>query len=155
MCNCTIPLLFSAFLFDTTYAQRLSTDAIPFQGVAADFFAGVIIGSVDSSAKVVDNDTSEQRDVFDILKMAFNIKASPSDPVSKEKGKLYVAAIPAAGYSLNTGFAVTIGANAGVYTDNIDSVNLSTFNFNPTYTFKRQILMPVQSNVWTSGRTEK
>jgi hypothetical protein len=57
----------------------------------------------------------EQRDVFDILKMLFNIDITSSDTVSKEKGKLYVAAIPAVGYSLNTQFAITIGANAAIY----------------------------------------
>jgi hypothetical protein len=94
---------------------------------------------------------AEQRDVFDILKMLFNIDITSSDTVDKVKGKLYAAAIPAVGYSLNTQFAVTIGANGAIYTDDIDSVNLSTFNFNPTYTFKHQIMLPFQSNVWSSG----
>jgi hypothetical protein len=97
------------------------------------------------------NSLADQRDVFDVLDMLFNLNISSSDTSVKEKGKLYVAAIPAVGYSLNTKFAVTIGANAALYTDDIDSVNLSTFNFNPTYTFKHQIMLPVQSNVWTSG----
>ncbi len=92
-----------------------------------------------------------QRDVYDILKMLFNIDLAASDTVSREEGKLYVAALPAVGYSLSTQFAVTIGANAGIYTDDINSVNLSTFNSDPTYTTKHQIVFPFQSNVWTSG----
>jgi len=105
----------------------------------------------DSAATITRNYLLEQRDVFDILKMLFHIDITSSDTVSKERGKLYIAALPGAGYSLNTGFAATIGSNAGIYTDDIDSVNLSTFNFNPTYTSKRQILLPFQSNIWTAG----
>jgi len=104
-----------------------------------------------STAAAAGNNLPEQRDVFDILKSLFNIELTTSDTISKEKGKLYVAALPGAGYSLNTGFAATIGSNAGIYTDNVDSVNLSTFNFNPTYTSKHQILLPFQSNIWTAG----
>ena len=55
----------------------------------------------------------EQRDVYDVLKMLFGLDISSSDTASKEKGTLYVAAIPGVGYSLSTKFAVTIGANAG------------------------------------------
>ncbi len=83
--------------------------------------------------------------------MLFGLDIAPSDTASKEKGKLYVAAIPGVGYSLSTKFAVTIGANAGLYTDNADSVNLSTFNSDPTYTTNHQIVVPFQSNIWTSG----
>jgi hypothetical protein len=104
-----------------------------------------------SSPGVADVPLAEQRDVYDVLRTLFGIDVTSSDTVRKEKGTLYVAAIPAVGYSLNTKFAVTIGANAALYTDDIDSVNLSTFNFNPTYTFRRQIMLPFQSNVWTSG----
>jgi hypothetical protein len=108
-------------------------------------------GTTDSGGTMAKNYLAEQRDIYDILKMLFNMDTTPSDTVSKEKGKLYIAALPAAGYSLNTETAITIGANAGIYTDDIDSVNLSTFNFNPTYTTKYQILLPFQSNVWTPG----
>jgi hypothetical protein len=94
---------------------------------------------------------TDRRDVIDILKGLFDLDITDADTTRKEKGTLYVAALPAVGYSLNTKFAVTIGANAAIYTDDIDSVNLSTFNFNPTYTFNRQVMLPFQSNVWTSG----
>jgi len=92
-----------------------------------------------------------QRDVFDVLRSLFDIDLTPTDTANKEKGILYVAAIPAVGYSLNTKFAVTVGANAAIYTADIDSVNLSEFSFSPTYTFRQQIMLPFQSNVWTSG----
>lgn len=141
----------STFLCINTYAQQSNTPAAHSLKVVADSAGVLKTDTTDSAGSMVKSHLPEQRDVFDILKMLFNIDITSSDTVSKVKGKLYAAAIPAVGYSLNTQFAVTIGANAAIYTDEIDSVNLSTFNFNPTYTFKHQIMLPFQSNVWTPG----
>ena len=135
-----VPFLCSTFMCINTYAQQSNIDV-----------NHSLKDPTDSAATITRNYLLEQRDVFDILKMLFHIDITSSDTVSKERGKLYIAALPGAGYSLNTGFAATIGSNAGIYTDDIDSVNLSTFNFNPTYTSKRQILLPFQSNIWTAG----
>lgn len=146
-----VPYLCSTFLCINTYAQQSNIHVNYSLKDAADSAGVLKTDTIDSAGTMMKSYLAEQRDAFDILKMLFNMDITPSDTVSKEKGKLYVAAIPAAGYSLNTQFAVTIGANGAIYTDNIDSVNLSTFNFNPTYTFKQQILLPFQSNVWTSG----
>ena len=85
-----------------------------------------------STAGVRDVPLGDKRDVYDLLRTIFGIDVSSSDTVQKKNGTLYVAAIPAVGYSLNTKFAVTRGAIAAMYTDDIDSVNFSTFNFNPT-----------------------
>ena len=135
-----VPFLCSTFMCINAYAQQSIINV-----------NHSLRDPTDSAVTMTRSYLSEQRDVFDILKMLFNIDITSSDTVSKEKGKLYIAALPGAGYSLNTGFAATIGSNAGIYTDDIDSVNLSTFNFNPTYTSKRQILLPFQSNIWTAG----
>ena len=141
----------SAFLCVRTYAQQSNIhENYAFSG-AADPIGVRTTDTTHSAGTAMKSDLADQRDVFDILKMLFNIDITSADTVSKVKGRLYVAAIPAIGYSLNTQFAVTIGANAAIYTGDIDSVNLSTFNFNPTYTFKHQIMLPFQSNVWTSG----
>jgi len=109
--------------------------------------------TTDSAAAIKKNNPSRQRDIFNVLKTLFKKSIASSDTVGKEKGKLYVAALPGVGYSLSTAYAVTIGANAGIYTADIDSVNLSTFDFNPTYTAKRQIILPFRSNVWTPGNS--
>ncbi len=146
-----VPFLCSMFLCINTYAQQSNGNVsyalndIPDSAVA---FKTDTTGSAGTTMK---NYLLEQRDVYDVLKMLFGLDITPSDTVSKEKGTLYVAAIPGVGYSLSTRFAITIGANAGLYTDNIDSVNLSTFNSDPTYTTNHQIVLPFQSNVWTPG----
>ena len=147
---CMVPFLCSTFLCIQTYAQQLNIDIYHSLKESADSAGVLKTDTADSADTILKNNLADQRDVFDILRILFNIDITSSDTVSKEKGTLYVAALPAVGYSLNTKFAVTIGANAAIYTDDIDSVNLSTFNFNPTYTFKQQIMLPFQSNVWTS-----
>jgi hypothetical protein len=143
--------LCSAFLSINAYAQQSSVHENQHTIRTVDSAAAIRADSADSGETTMKNYMAEQRDIYDILKMVLNIDITSSDTVSKEKGTLYVAALPAAGYSLNTETAITIGANAGIFTDDVDSVNLSTFNFNPTYTTKRQILLPFQSNVWTPG----
>ncbi len=140
-----------AFLSINAYAQQSNVHENQHTDRTVDSAAAIRADSADTGETTMKNYMAEQRDIYDILKMVLNIDITSSDTVSKEKGTLYVAALPAAGYSLNTETAITIGANAGIFTDDVDSVNLSTFNFNPTYTTKRQILLPFQSNVWTPG----
>jgi hypothetical protein len=63
--------------------------------------------------------------------------------------KLRVSGVPAAGYTLQTGFAAVVSANGSFYTDtgaNISNV-LSSF----TYTVRNQIIFPIQTNIWTPG----
>ncbi len=148
-----VAFLCSTFLCVNSYAQQSNIGMNYCLKDGADSTGVFIAEPTGSPGTTMKSDLAEQRDAFDILKMLFNMDISSSDTVRKEKGKLYMAAMPAAGYSLSTQFAVTIGANAGIYTDDIDSVNLSTFNFNPTYTLRNQILLPFQSNVWTSGNS--
>ncbi len=147
----SVSLLCSTVLCLSVYAQQGANNVNTFAKDTAGLADVVNRDTTHSGVRKIESNPSDQRDIYDVLKMLLNIDITPSDTVSKEKGKLYVAALPAAGYSLNTETAITIGANAGIYTDDVDSVNLSTFNFNPTYTTKRQILLPFQSNVWTPG----
>ncbi len=141
----------SMFLCISTHAQQSNIHENYSLRDAADSSGVLNTDIADSAGILMKSHPVKQRDVYDILKMLFNIDIAPSDTAGKEKGKLYVAAIPGAGYSLSTGFAATVGSNAGIYTADADSVNLSTFNFDPTYTSKHQIVLPFQSNVWTPG----
>lgn len=61
--------------------------------------------------------------------------------------KVRISAVPAAGYSLATGFAGIIAGNAAFYTDT--SANISTFVTSFTYTVLNQIILPFLTNVWT------
>jgi hypothetical protein len=89
---------------------------------------------------------SIQVDLADFLKKIRN--QPPSDTVRK-KNKLYISVLPAAGYTLHTRFAVSIGANGAFFLDDPDSVKLSVVNINVTYSQKHQLMIPTQWNIWT------
>jgi len=63
--------------------------------------------------------------------------------------KLRISAVPAAGYSLATGFAGLIAANAAFRTNS--DANTSTMVTSFTYTARNQIILPLLTNIWTEG----
>lgn len=62
-----------------------------------------------------------------------------------EKPRL--SAVPAAGYTLQTGFAGIVSANAAFYTHKEANVSTALISF--TYTVRDQIILPLQTSVWT------
>ena len=96
--NGIIPFLFSTFLCLNIYAQPSNNNVNYSLNDIADsaraFKADTALPS-GASAKTL---FAERRDVYDVLEMLFGLYIAPSDTASKEKGKLYVAAIPGVGY---------------------------------------------------------
>ena len=72
-----------------------------------------------------------------------------NDSGSHNSRRLVVSAVPAAGYTLQTGFAALINANAAFKTN--DSTNTSTLNLSFTYTVRNQIIVPLLTNIWTKN----
>jgi hypothetical protein len=105
----------------------------------------------------------EQKDLIDIVKLAFakNEKLEHKlfkedslpkiDSTTKKTGKLHTSVLPGAGYTLQTRFAGVIAANGAFYLDESEHANLSVINAFFCYTQNRQIILPVQSNIWTKG----
>jgi hypothetical protein len=62
---------------------------------------------------------------------------------------LYLAMLPAFGYSLVTKLAVVIAANGAFYTDNEPGTKLSVVNAYVGYTQNNQVIIPLLSNIWT------
>lgn len=65
--------------------------------------------------------------------------------------KLRISAVPAAGYSLATGLAGLVAANATFRTTT--TANTSTMVTSFTYTVRNQIILPVLASIWT-GRNK-
>ena len=63
--------------------------------------------------------------------------------------RLRVSGVPAAGYTLQTGFAGVVSANGTFYTDTSSNNSFVLSSF--TYTVRNQIIFPVQTNIWTPG----
>jgi len=58
--------------------------------------------------------------------------------------------LPAAGYSLQTGFAVVVSANAAFYTEkhHLPDAKVSSILSSLTYSQYSQIIFPIQSSIW-------
>ena len=94
----------------------------------------------------------KQVDLIDIGERILNKNSvNREDVVVNKKGRVHFSAFPAVGYTLQTGFAGVISANAAFYTGshNHESENISTVVTSIAYTAKSQIIFPVASSIWT------
>jgi hypothetical protein len=73
------------------------------------------------------------------------------DTVVNNKGRVHFSAFPAVGYTLQTGFAGVITANAAFFTSghNHETENISTVLTSVAYTAKSQVIFPIASSIWT------
>jgi hypothetical protein len=93
-----------------------------------------------------------QLDLIDIALAILKKKGTVrKDTVVRRNGKLYISALPAFGYTLITGLAGTIAANGAFYTSDEENANVCSILTEPAYTQYKQILLPVQANIWTPG----
>lgn len=94
----------------------------------------------------------EQIDVLDVLNIIVHKNAQVrKDTTAVKTGKLHMSVLPSVEYTLQTGFAGAINGNAGFYTSNDDKANISNVLAVVKYTQKKQILIPIEGNIWTKG----
>jgi len=100
--------------------------------------------------KPIDADNIGNRDLIDVFHHVFNNHEHPHafTPVQKT-GRYHASVVPAAGYTLQTGFAGVITGNMGFYTSDTATASLSTVLINVGYTQYNQVLVPIQTNIWT------
>jgi hypothetical protein len=91
-------------------------------------------------------------DLIDIGQGLLNKNAPPrEDVVIDNKGRVHFSAFPAAGYTLQTGFAGVISGNAAFYigSHNHEKENISTVVSSLAYTSKSQTIFPIASSLWS------
>jgi outer membrane protein assembly factor BamA len=96
----------------------------------------------------------KQLDLIDIAQRIFNKNSvEREDVVVNKKGRVHFSAFPAVGYTLQTGFAGVISANAAFFTSahNHETENISTVVTSIAYTSKSQIIFPIASSIWTKN----
>lgn len=101
------------------------------------------IGKNSSNNKLV-----QEKDISDLFKKKG--KQSINDS-SVEKGKKQFSFIPAAGYSLQTGFAGILSANLAYFNDTVADAKMSSISSSITYSQYNQILLPLTANIWTKN----
>jgi outer membrane protein assembly factor BamA len=99
---------------------------------------------------VAQQDTSAQKDLYDVIRSVFNKKGIVDNKATKVIGsKPIFSVLPAIGYTLQTKLAVTLSGNIAFRID--DNARISTISSNAAYTQNKQIIIPLQSNIWTVG----
>jgi hypothetical protein len=91
-------------------------------------------------------DTAYQKDIFDVIKSVFT-KTKDKVTVDSITTKPVLSILPAVGYTLQTALAATISGNIAFRTG--PKARISTITINPAYTQKKQVIIPLQSNIWT------
>jgi hypothetical protein len=86
-----------------------------------------------------------QKDINDVFHSI--LKRKTEKAVDKPK-KIYLTLLPAAGYTLQTGFAGVVSGQAAFYTDTTANKILSNISSSVTYTQYNQFLFPITANVW-------
>ena len=108
--------------------------------------------SLNNSFKFKKDSVTHERDIIDEFHILFNNRNHPHIyKPSTKTGRFHFAAIPAAGYSLQTGFAGVLASNAVFYTDEKDSSKASSILASVAFTQYSQIILPLNADIWTKG----
>jgi len=99
-----------------------------------------------------DSLSSRQIDLVDVGRSFLKgHKSTRIDTLQQKSGKLHISALPVAGYTLQTGFAGVLSSNFAFYTSEHSQANMSTVLTSITYSQYKQIIFPIQANIWTKA----
>jgi hypothetical protein len=106
--------------------------------------------SIPDSTHTTPDTIDTQKDLIDVYLLAISPKIHRHAIKPKTKTEhVHYALFPVAGYTLQTGFATAIAANAVFYNDAHDSAKASTISACIAYTQYNQIILPISANIWT------
>jgi len=107
---------------------------------------------IDSTHTKANDSISRQRDINDVFATWFHQQRSyEKDTSAKKAHKLYVSLIPGIGYAEENGFFITAEVIGAFYTSNDKDANISSITVAPDVTQKKQIILPIVTNIWTPG----
>ena len=91
-------------------------------------------------------DTSQQKDLYDVVKAIFskNYKPAKNDSITS---KPEISVVPAIGYTLQSRLAVVLSGNVAFRTG--PQSRVSTVVASTSYTQNKQFTVPILSNIWT------
>ncbi len=91
-----------------------------------------------------------QKDITDILR-EIRHRPPPSLDTNSAKRKANFSLLPAAGYALQSRFAILLAGNASFYLGKDSVEKLSQVSSALTYTENNQIIFPIFSDIWTKN----
>lgn len=89
---------------------------------------------------------SEEKDIVDLFEQLEIIKKREKPDSNKT---YHLSIVPAAGYTLQTGFAILLAGNLTFNLNPADKAKTSTVLSSIAYTEKNQIILPIMANIWT------
>ena len=95
-----------------------------------------------------------QEDLIDVYRFILHKDMNTRKYTYEHKhiaGKPHISVLPAAGYTLTTGFAGVISNNIAFYTSDSTTQKISSIFTSVAYTQHNQIILPIHFNLWTKG----
>jgi hypothetical protein len=97
-------------------------------------------------------DSLNQIDLADVVRNLLKKNAKPRiDTGALATSHAHISAIPAAGYTLQTAFAIILSANIAFYNGAKEGENISSILTSITYSQYKQIILPIQANIWSKN----
>jgi len=97
-------------------------------------------------------DSLKQIDIPDVARSIFGKQSQPrADTGALLTSHAHISIIPAAGYTLQTGFAAILSGNIAFYNGAKEGENLSTVLTSLTYSQYKQFIVPLQTNLWSKN----
>ncbi len=97
-------------------------------------------------------DSLHQVDLADIARQVLVKNAKPRvDTSGLRDFSTHISAVPAVGYSQVTQYAVVLSCNIAFYTGRKENDNISSVLTSLTYSQLKQVILPIQSNIWWKG----
>jgi outer membrane protein assembly factor BamA len=91
-------------------------------------------------------------DLLDVVRKVFHKDPSArSDTAARVPGKIHISGLPAAGYTLQTGFAGVVSGNLAYYSSADPEMGISSIASNLTYSQYNQIIFPITANLWSKN----
>ncbi len=101
-----------------------------------------------SKLSATQTEDNQQLDIVDVAtELLHKGRGKRVDTGKAKSQKVRISVVPAAGYTLQTGFAGIVAGNATFYMDT--SANESTVLANFTYSVRNQIIAPLQTSIYT------
>ncbi len=100
----------------------------------------------------IDTSKPKQKDLYEIVGNLFHkTKKADTAKIKPIGSKPVFSFVPAVGYTLVSKLVVSITGNAAFRTDS--QANISTISGNAGYTQNRQIVLPIESEIWLKHNT--
>jgi hypothetical protein len=97
-------------------------------------------------------DSIPQKDVIDLVKSVLHHKRDVhKDTLPPKMRRIEMSIVPGFGISITSGLSAVVTSNGAFYLGNHATTSLSSVYTAPFYSIKKQLVLPIQANLWTDN----